>query len=91
MITGWKIQQYIVHDQTNQDFGISVLGGSNLGDETNSLNLALTPAATSKENNYFEERVTFFESDVPINGVWSAEWGRYYKVLWAQTFRVPIE
>jgi hypothetical protein len=91
MITGWKIQQYIVHDNTNQEFVTFGVSGSNLGGETNSFNLALTLAATSKENNYLEEHVTFYETDIPLDSNWPAEWGRYYKVLWAQTFRVPIE
>jgi hypothetical protein len=90
MITGWKIQQYVIHDKTSQDYGIFVISGADLGGATNSLNFGFTPAAKFKENNYFEERVTFFESDVPINGVWSAEWG-HYKILWSKTFQEPIE
>jgi len=38
-----------------------------------------------------EQQVTMFETDIPTQHMWSPKVGKYYRVLWTQTFRQTIK
>jgi hypothetical protein len=38
-----------------------------------------------------EYTITFFETDIPAQHMWSPQSGKNYKVLWTRTYRMPIK
>ena len=90
MITGIKREDTGHYDSVAHLRGMSLQGGLAFESNTNILTLDRDQAPQPGHEFTLEHRVTFFETDVPAQHMWSPQSGKHYRVLWTQTFRESL-
>ena len=88
MVTGIAREDSVYRDGVAQPRGMSLGGGFALESSTNVLPLGRDGIPQPGQEFTLEHRVTMFETDVPAQHMWSPQSGKYYRVLWTQTFRL---
>jgi hypothetical protein len=91
MVTGISYKQTLHLDGVERLLSRSLHGGLAFKPEE----VVLTPGrdgVTEPGQEYIlEQQVTMFETDIPTQHMWSPKVGKYYRVLWTQTFRQTIK
>ena len=91
METGIRYKQTLHLDGVERFLSRSLHGG--LAFEPGDIVLALGRDGVPEPGQEFilEQQVTMFETDIPTQHMWSPKVGKYYRVLWTQTFRQTIK
>jgi hypothetical protein len=69
---------------------MSLQGGLLFESSTNVLAFKIGTLPTAGRELTLQHRVAVFETDVPAQHMWSPESGKYYRVLWTQTFKEAV-
>ena len=90
MTVGIRQEESIYHDGTEKPINMALQSGLAFAASTNVLAVPTVEYSQPGQSFDFEHRIMIFETDLPAQHMWSPERGKYYKVLWAGTFREPI-
>jgi hypothetical protein len=89
MVTGVMREDAVIYDGLAHPRGMS-LGGVVFETSTNVLTFGQEGIPKAGREFTLEQRVTIFETDMPVQHMWSPQSGKHYRVLWARTFRETV-
>ncbi len=88
MVTGMMREDTFYQNAIAHPAGTSLQGGGlEFDSTTNAFTLKPELVPEPGQEFIFEHRVTFFETDIPTQHMWSPQSGKHYRVLWTQTFK----
>jgi hypothetical protein len=90
LVTGFRREDTLYCDGTARPLGMSLQGGLLFESSTNVLPFKIGTLPTMGREFTLEHRVTIFETDMPVQHMWSPQSGKHYGVLWARTFRETV-
>jgi len=89
MATGHSEETKIRRGSKSRDLGLSMSSGLNWQP---SAGMLLNDQGKWPQGAFtVEYTITFFETDMPAQHMWSPQEGKNYKVLWTRTYRMPIK